>query len=79
MFNDVSFNPTIETMRAQDAVEAQWFTMRTVLEYYDAFEALVIRDSSFGGTGGDLILNADLVLRTEMFRTNTLPTNFNWR
>ena len=44
--------------------------MRTVLEYYDAFGELVI-SSSFGGAGGDLILSADLALRTKMFRINT--------
>ena len=64
----------------------QWCTLCTVLEYYDTFETLAIRDIhelwpvghnpiSLGGQGNDLIIASDLVLRTDMFRINTLqPT-----
>ena len=47
-----------------------WFTLNGILEYYDTFEQLVVRDMNFGGAAKSLILQADLVLRTEIFRLN---------
>ena len=42
------------------------------MEYRDTFEALVIRDCSLGGGGKQLIIHADNVLRTEIFRVGDL-------
>ena len=41
-----------------------WVTLNSILEYYDAFEQLAIRDANYGGAAKSLILQADLVLRT---------------
>ena len=63
------------SLRDRDTSDTLRFTLNAVLEYYDTFEQLVIRDANQGGAAKSLILQADLVLRTEMFRLNTLqPT-----
>ena len=59
----------------QDEVDAQWFSLCAVLEYYDTLGNLAVRDSLFGGDAQSLILQADLASRAEMLRVNgpTLP------
>ena len=66
----------------KDEPDSQWFsvtsilarwsksTMSAVLEYYDAFPFLVIRDCNHGGNAKNTIIQADVTLRTEIFRLN---------
>ena len=58
------------SLKDRDTSDTLWFTLNSILEYYDTFEQLVIRDANLGGAAKSLILQADLVLRTEMFRLN---------
>ena len=70
-----------------DEPDAQRFNLSTVLEYYDIFEKLVVRHSLAliltrrleyipvrGGQAKHIIAQADLVMRTEMFRVNTMKS-----
>ena len=54
------------------SVRNHTLTLSTAMEYYDTFEALVIRDCSSGGRGRQWVIQADAVLRTEMFRVNDI-------
>ena len=58
----------------KDAGGRPRFTLNVVLEYYDTFGQLVVKDCNFGGAAKNLILQADLVLRTEIFRLNDATT-----
>ena len=53
--------------------DALRFSLSAVLEYYDVFAWLVIRDANRGGWPKCLIAHADVALRTEMCRANEIP------
>ena len=54
----------------KEAGDTPWFTLNAAIEYYDTFEQLAIRDGNYGGAAKSLVLQADLVLRTELSRLN---------
>ena len=60
---------SLEDRYASDTLR---FAANAVLEWFAAFGQIASRDANLGGGGGGLILQADLVLRTEMSRLNTL-------
>ena len=60
----------------KDNPENPRFALNAVLECVDTFEALVVKDCNMGGAAKGLILQADLVLRAELFRLNDRPTTY---
>ena len=54
------------------SVSNHTLTLSATMVYYDTFGALVIRDCSLGGGGTHVIIQADTVLRTQMFRVNDI-------
>ena len=51
-----------------DEEDAQWFTLSTMLQYFDTFEQLAIRDCNNGGAARSVIIAADVTFRQEWQR-----------
>ena len=56
------FNPTVKNEPPTDEPDAQRYNLSTVLDYYDMFGNLVVRDCLRGGQDKNIIRQEDLVL-----------------
>ena len=64
------------TYSFKDSAKSPRLTPNSILEYFDTFEALVVRNCNSGGAPKGLILKEDSALRTELFRLNGCPTTY---
>ena len=74
--DEIHYNPTVRNETPNDGTGAHRRNLSELLKYYDLFENLVVRDILRGRQARDIISQADLALRTGMFRASGQPPSY---